>query len=84
VAAISANKLADLEAQVKSLITHLQELKGRTAYLEERLREADGRLTSQIATLRRWEKERGWLRAKLSNVLGDLEAIEFSEPSLRD
>jgi chromosome segregation ATPase len=84
VAAISSNKLADLEAQVKSLITHLQELKGRTAYLEERLREADGRLTSQIATLRRWEKERGWLRAKLSNVLRDLEAIEFSEPSLRD
>jgi predicted nuclease with TOPRIM domain len=84
VAGISSNKLADLEAQVKNLITHLQELKGRNAHLEERLREVDGRLTSQNATLRQWEKERGWLRAKLGNVLGDLEAIEFSEPSLRD
>jgi predicted nuclease with TOPRIM domain len=84
VAAISSNKLADLEAQVKSLITHLQELKGRNAHLEERLREVDGRLTSQNATLRRWEKERGWLRSKLSSVLGDLEGIEFNEPSLRD
>jgi predicted nuclease with TOPRIM domain len=84
VAVISSNKLADLEAQVKSLITHVQELKGRNAHLEERLREVDGRLTSQNATLRRWEKERGWLRTKLSSVLGDVEAIEFSEPSLRD
>jgi len=84
VAAISSNKFADLEAQVKILIAHLQELKGRNAHLEERLREVDGRLTSQNATLRRWEKERGWLRAKLSGVLGDVEAIEFSEPSLRD
>ena len=83
-AGISSNKLADLEAQVKGLITHLQELKGRNADLEERLREVDGNLTSQTTRLRRWEKERGWLRAKLTSVLGDLEAIEFSEPSLRD
>ena len=83
-AAISSNKLADLEAQVRILIAHLQELKGRNAHLEEHLREIDGRLTSQNAMLIRWEKERGWLRAKLSGVLGDMEAIEFSEPSLRD
>ena len=83
-AAISSNKLADLEAQVKTLITHLKEVKGRNAHLEERLREADGRLAFQNATLKQWEQERGWLRSKLSRVLGDLEAIEFSEPSLRD
>ena len=83
-AAISSNKLADLEAQVKSLLTHLAELKRRNAHLEQRLHEIDERLSIENATLRRWERERGWLRAKLSSVLGDLEAIEFSEPSLRD
>ena len=81
---MSLNKLADLEAKVKTLIAHLQELKRRNAQLEERLREVDGRLTKKDATMRRWEKERTWLRGKLRKVLGELEAIEFSEPSLRD
>ena len=78
------NKLADLESKVKTLIAHLQELKRRNAQLEERLREVDGRLTKKDATMRRWEKERTWLRGKLRKALGELEAIEFSEPSLRD
>ena len=81
---MSLNKLADLESKVKTLITHLQELKRRNAQLEERLREVDGRLTKKDATMRRWEKERTWLRGKLRKAVGELEAIEFSEPSLRD
>ena len=81
---MSLNKLADLESKVKTLIAHLQELKRRNAQLEERLREADGRLTKKDAVMRRWEKERTWLRGKLRKAVGELEAIEFSEPSLRD
>jgi len=81
---MSLNKLADLESKVKTLIAHLQELKRRNAQLEERLREVDGRLTKKDATMRRWEKERTWLRGKLRKALVELEAIEFSEPSLRD
>lgn len=81
---MSVNKLVDLEAQVKGLIAHLQELKRRNAQLEERLRAVDGRLSKQDATLRRWEKDRDWLRGKVRKVLGELEAIEFSEPSVRD
>ena len=81
---MTVNKLADLESKVKTLIAHLQELKRRNAQLEERLREADGRLTKKDAVMRRWEKERIWLRGKLRKALGELEAIEFSEPSLRD
>jgi chromosome segregation ATPase len=81
---VSVNKLVDLEAQVKGLIAHLQELKRRNAQLEERLRAVDGRLSKQDATLRRWEKDRDWLRGKVRKVLGELEAIEFSEPSVRD
>ena len=81
---MSLNKLADLESKVKTLIAHLQELKRRNAQLEERLREVDGRLTKKDATMRRWEKERTWLRGRVRKVLGELEAIEFNEPSLRD
>ena len=81
---MSLNKLVDLESQVKGLIAHLQELKRRNAQLEERLRAVDGKLSKQDATLRRWEKERDWLRGKVRKVLGELEAIEFSEPSVRD
>jgi predicted nuclease with TOPRIM domain len=81
---VSLNKLVDLESQVKGLIAHLQELKRRNAQLEERLRAVDGKLSKQDATLRRWEKERDWLRGKVRKVLGELEAIEFSEPSVRD
>jgi chromosome segregation ATPase len=81
---VSVNKLVDLEAQVKGLIAHLQELKRRNAQLEERLRAVDGRLSKQDATLRRWEKDRDWLCGKVRKVLGELEAIEFSEPSVRD
>jgi predicted nuclease with TOPRIM domain len=81
---MSLNKLADVESKVKTLIAHLQELKRRNAQLEERLREVDGRLSKKDAVMRRWEKERTWLRGKLRKVLGELEAIEFSEPSLRD
>jgi chromosome segregation ATPase len=81
---VALNKLIDLESQVKGLIAHLQELKRRNAELEERLRAVDGRLTKQDATLRQWEKERDWLRGKVRKVLGELEAIEFNEPSLRD
>ena len=81
---MSLTKLEDLELKVKGLITHLQELKRRNAQLEDRLRETDGRLAKQETTIRHWEKERDWLRGKLRKVLGELEAIEFSEPSLRD
>ena len=81
---MSVNKLEDLEVKVKGLIVLLQELKRRNAQLEDRLKEADGRLARQSVTLRRWEKEREWLRGKLRKVQGELEGVEFSEPSLRD
>ena len=81
---MALNKLVDLESKIKSLIAHLQALKRRNAQLEERLRDVDGRLTKQGATMRQWEKERAWLRGKLRKTLGELETIEFNEPSLRD
>lgn len=70
-------KLADLEAKVKGLIERSQELKQRNAQLEDRLREYDARLARQEASIRRWEKEREWLRGRLKKALGDLDSIEM-------
>jgi predicted nuclease with TOPRIM domain len=81
---MSANKLIDLEAKVKGLLLHLQEIKRRNVQLEDRLREADGQLARQQATIRRSEKEREWLRGKLRKVVGELDTVELGESSLRD
>jgi chromosome segregation ATPase len=76
-------KLADLEARVKGLIAHSQDLKRRNAQLMDRLREADARLAQQTLAIRQWEQEREWLRTHLKTVLAELEAIEFNEPTVR-
>ena len=81
---MSANKLIDLEAKVKGLLLHLHDIKRRNAQLEDRLREADGQLARQQATIRRSEKEREWLRGRLRKVVGELDTVELSESSLRD
>jgi predicted nuclease with TOPRIM domain len=81
---MSANKLIDLEAKVKGVLLHLQEVKRRNAQLEDRLREVDGRLAQQEARIRRSEKEREWLQGKLRKVVGELETVELGESTLRD
>lgn len=81
---MSANKLIDLEAKVKAVLLHLQETKRRNVQLEDRLRQADGQLARQQATIRRCEKEREWLRGKLRKMVGELDTVELSESSLRD
>jgi chromosome segregation ATPase len=81
---MSLNKLAELEAKVKGLIEHFQELKRRNVQLEDRLKAADLRLARQDAAIRQSEKQRDWLRGRLRKVVGELEGIDFGEPSLRD
>ncbi len=73
---MATSKLADLEAKVKGLIERSHELKRRNAQLEDRLRECDSRLVRQEASIRRWEKDREWLRGRLRKALGDLDSIE--------
>jgi hypothetical protein len=52
-------------------------LKRRNAQLESRLREADAKLARQESSVRRWEKEREWLRGRLKKALGELDSIKF-------
>jgi hypothetical protein len=70
------DKIAALEARVKEIIKHSADLKRRAAMLETRLREADARMARQAAEVRRWEKDRDWLRGRLKKILGELELIE--------
>lgn len=74
---MATTKLADLEVKVKGLIERSQELKRRNAQLESRLREADTKLTRQESSVRRWEKEREWVRGRLKKALEQLDSIKF-------
>ena len=70
---MSTSKLADLEAKVKVLIERSHELKRRNALLEDRLQEADARWARREASIRRWEKEREWLRGRVKKALSELD-----------
>ncbi len=73
-------KFEDLEAKVKGLIEHSQEFKRRNAQLQDRLRDADARLVRQQGSMKRWEKEREWLRTRLRKALEDLNSIQSNTP----
>jgi uncharacterized coiled-coil DUF342 family protein len=59
---MASDRLADLEAKIQGLLELTRELKRRNAHLEERLR--------------RWEKERDWLRGRVTKALTELNSIE--------
>ena len=74
---MATSKLADLEVKVKGLIERSQELKRRNAQLENRIREADAKLARQESSVRKWEKEREWMRGRLKKALEELGSIKF-------
>lgn len=74
---MATSRLAELEVKVKGLIERSHELKRRNSNLEGRLREADAKLARQESSVRKWEKERDWLRARLRKVLEELGSIKF-------
>ena len=80
---MSTSKLADLEAKVKVLIERSHELKRRNALLEDRVRAADARSARHGASIRRWEKEREWLRGRVKKALNELDSIEPDGSAIR-
>jgi chromosome segregation ATPase len=74
---MATTKLAELELKVKGLIERSSELKRRNANLEGRLREAEAKLARQETSVRKWEKERDWLRGRIKKVLEELGSIKF-------
>lgn len=74
---MATSKLVELELKVKGLIERSSELKRRNANLEGRLREAEAKLARQEASVRKWEKERDWLRGRIKKALEELGSIKF-------
>jgi chromosome segregation ATPase len=76
---MALDKMAALEARVRSLVELIQSLKRANATLEGELRAARERLSKQEEMSRRWEKERDDVRARIEKVLGELDVLEQLE-----
>lgn len=73
---MTVEKMADLEARIRGLVSLVRDLKVRNAQLEQDLRMAKTRLSKQAELSRQWEVERDDIRSRIEKVLGELELFE--------
>lgn len=78
---MALEKMQALETRVKGLVELVQELKRANAALQAELQATRERLIKQEELSRRWEEERGDIRARIEKVLEDLDFIECIEGS---
>jgi chromosome segregation ATPase len=76
---MALDKMAALEAKIRSMVELIQSLKKANTTLEGELRAARERLSKQEEISSRWEKERDDVRSRIEKVLGDLDVIEQFE-----
>ncbi|MDE3019926.1 MAG: cell division protein ZapB [Nitrospirota bacterium] len=76
---MALDKMAALEARIRSMVELIQSLKKANASLESELRAARERLAKQDEMNRRWEEERADVRSRIEKVLGELEILECVE-----
>lgn len=76
---MALDKMAALEARIRSMVELIQSLKKANASLESELRAARERLAKQDEMNRRWEDERADVRSRIEKVLGELELLECVE-----
>ena len=76
---MALDKMAALEARIRSMVELIQSLKKANASLESELRAARERLAKQDEMNRRWEEERADVRSRIEKVLGELELLECVE-----
>lgn len=73
---MALDRLDALETRVKDLVKLVHELKRKNAALEDEVRAARQRLTSQDDMNRRWEKERIDIKSRIEKVMGEIELLE--------
>jgi chromosome segregation ATPase len=73
---MALDKMAALEARVRSMVELIQSLKRANTKLEGELRAARERLSKQEELSLRWEKERDDVRSRIEKVMGELEFLE--------
>jgi len=76
---MALDKMAALEARVRSMVELIQSLKKANSSLEGELRAARERLAKQEELGSRWEKERDDVRARIEKVLGELDLLDQFE-----
>lgn len=76
---MALDKMAALEAKIRSMVELIQSLKKANMTLEGELRAARERLSKQEEISSRWEKERDDVRSRIEKVLDDLDVIEQFE-----
>ncbi|MGQ0667542.1 MAG: hypothetical protein ACT4O4_10945 [Nitrospiraceae bacterium] len=73
---MALDRLDALETRIRDLVKLVQELKRRNASLEDEVKAARQRLSSQDDLNRRWEKERIDIRSRVEKLMGEIELLE--------
>jgi hypothetical protein len=73
---MALDRLDALETRIRDLVKLVQELKRRNAFLEDEVKAARQRLSSQDDLNRRWEKERIDIKSRVEKLMGEIELLE--------
>lgn len=73
---MALDRLDALESRVRDLVKLVQDLKRKNAVLEEEIKAARQRLSSQDDVNRRWEKERLDIKSRVEKIMGEIELLE--------
>ena len=76
---MALDRLDALETRIRDLVKLVQELKRRNALLEDEVKIARQRLSSQDDLNRRWEKERIDIKSRVEKVLGEIDLLECAD-----
>jgi FtsZ-binding cell division protein ZapB len=73
---MALDRLDALETRIRDLVKLVQELKRRNASLEDEVKAARQRLSSQDDLNRQWEKERIDIKSRVEKLMGEIELLE--------
>src|SRR4051812_464298 len=78
---MALEKLEALESRVRGLVEVIQDLKRTNVALQGELRAMRERVMKQEELGRRWEEERGDVKARIEKVLNELDFLDCLEES---
>ncbi len=78
---MALERMSELEARVRGLVSVVQELKTRNAQLEDEVKLAKDRLAKQKELTKQLEEERSDIRSRVERVLNELEFFECLDDS---
>ncbi len=73
---MALDRLDALETRIRDLVKLVQELKRKNASLEDEVKAARQRLSSQDDLNRQWEKERIDIKSRVEKLMGEIELLE--------